>query len=219
MPVPLRIAILISGRGSNMQMLVHTAKSLGVDISLVASDRQAAGIEWAKADGLPTAIFAPKDLGGRRPFQEDILAKTLLASKSDYIFLAGYMAILSASFIDKFSHKIINIHPSLLPKYKGLDTHQRAIDAGETTHGASVHLVTPELDGGPIILQGVVDVNPEDTADQLAERTLAVEHLLYPEILGALAKGHLTTNEGQVRWRETALEALLANHQNLRFED
>lgn len=209
----LRIAILISGRGSNMQKLVAAAADLPVQIVLVAADRQAdvpsaGGINWARNAGLNCKTLLPSDYGGRCPGQERALAEAIEGAEADFIFLAGYMAILSAEFVGRFSNKIINIHPSLLPKYKGLHTHQRALQDDAREHGATVHLVTPALDDGPIILQGVVDVHTDDDADTLASRTLALEHRLYPLVLSALAHAELDIQGGKPIWKQTALDKL-----------
>ena len=219
MSSPLSIAILISGRGSNMQKLVEKAQEIGVSVALIAANKHAGGIEWANENGLKTEIFSPKNYRGGRPEQEIAMAKAIQDTGADYIFLAGYMAILSKDFIDSFSNKIINIHPSLLPKYKGLDTHERALDAGEKQHGATVHLVTPELDDGPTILQAVIDIIPDDTEETLAERTLQQEHILYPAVLQALADDILTIKDGTVIWDKTALNTLYAAHPNLCMGD
>ena len=212
---PLKIAILISGRGSNMQKLVVAAKKLNVEIVLVASDKEAAGITWAKEKNLKTACFLPSDYGGRRPGQELALADAILSTEADYIFLAGYMAILSEDFVQKFSNKIINIHPSLLPKYKGLDTHRRVLETDDTVHGATVHLVTAALDDGPILLQGTVPVLDGDDEDALSTRTLEIEHLIYPEVLSALSTGMLTISGPVPRWNAEFAKKLCADNQQL----
>jgi len=167
---PRRVAILISGRGSNMRALVDRAK--GYNVVLVASNKpQADGLDWARSKGLPTWTFDSK--GVDRSEFDQILADVL----------DGYMRILTPAFIRRFEGRIVNIHPSLLPKYRGLDTHQRVLDAGDTVSGCTVHLVTEELDAGEILGQVEVPVEPEDTAQTLAQRVLAAEHTLYPAML------------------------------------
>ena len=211
----LKIAILISGRGSNMQKLVETAGANNVQVVLVAADKDAEGINWADKHGLTTCIFQPAAFGGRHPGQETALADAILASDADFIFLAGYMAILSEDFVNKFTNKIINIHPSLLPKYKGLNTHGRALENAETMHGATVHIVTAALDDGPILLQGAVPIQKDDDEDSLAKRVLAVEHIIYPEILSALSTKALEIHDGTPKWDKAALTKLLVQYPNL----
>ena len=211
----LKIAILISGRGSNMQKLVETASANNVQVVLVAADKDAEGINWAGKHGLTTCIFQPAAFGGRRPGQETALANAIIASDADFIFLAGYMAILSEDFVNKFTNKIINIHPSLLPKYKGLNTHRRALENAETMHGATVHIVTAALDDGPILLQGAVPIQKDDDEDSLAKRVLAVEHIIYPEILSALSTKTLEIHDGTPKWDKAALTKLLVQYSNL----
>ena len=184
----LKIAILISGRGSNMQKLVEAAATNNVEVVLVAADKDAEGIKWANKHGLTTSIFKAAEFGGRHPGQETALANAIIASDADFIFLAGYMAILSEDFVQKFSNKIINIHPSLLPKYKGLNTHRRAIQNKDKFSGATVHLVTPRLDSGKIILQKKVRISKADTEQTLAKKVLKIEHKLYPAAIEKFLK-------------------------------
>ena len=201
----MRIAVMVSGRGSNM-LRMHDSiaeMKLPVEIAIVISNKECAGIEAAQARGLPTAIHRRSTFDSKQG-QEQAIATTINAVSVDYIFLAGYMAVLSAEFVDKFTHKIINIHPSLLPDFKGLDTHERAIGAGAARHGASVHLVTAALDDGPIIAQASLDLSPDDTAETLAARVLTLEHGLFPLVLAALATGQLTLQAGAVQWHDAA---------------
>lgn len=214
----MKIAILISGRGSNMQALVEAAMPAGIDIVLVAANRQAAGIEWARERDLPTTI-CPLSAFGSRTEQEHALAEAIEAAGADYIFLAGYMAILSADFVARFAGRLINIHPSLLPDYKGLDTHQRALNDSQTQHGASVHMVNAALDDGPVLLQAVVAVHEEDTADTLAARTLRAEHSLYPAVMRALAAGEIQLHPAGFDWDQTALCALLETYPQFRLKN
>lgn len=175
-----RIAILISGRGSNMQALVERAD--GYQVVLVASDRpDAAGLAWARERGLPTFALSPKGIG--KPAFEAQLEKALRDSGTDAIALAGYMRLLSDDFVARWRGRIVNIHPSLLPRYKGLDTHARAIEAGDAEAGCSVHLVTEELDGGEVLGQARVPILRDDTAETLAARVLVAEHRLYPRVV------------------------------------
>jgi formyltetrahydrofolate-dependent phosphoribosylglycinamide formyltransferase len=179
-----KVAILLSGRGSNMMALVEAAEAIDCpyEIALVASDKpEAAGIGWARARGLTVFALSTKRIG-KAAFEADLDA-ALRAANVEAIALAGYMRLLSDDFVARWRGRIVNIHPSLLPKYKGLDTHQRAIDAGDRAAGCSVHVVTEELDAGAVLGQAEVPVLPGDTAETLAARVLAEEHRLYPRIL------------------------------------
>jgi phosphoribosylglycinamide formyltransferase-1 len=175
-----RVAILISGRGSNMQALVEQAR--GYEVVLVASDRpEAGGLAWAAGHGLATWALSAKDIG--KAAFEAALNEALDATGAETIALAGYMRLLSDAFVARWRGRIVNIHPSLLPNYKGLDTHARAIAAGDHYAGCSVHLVTEELDGGRVLGQTRVAILPGDTPDLLAARVLTAEHALYPRTL------------------------------------
>jgi phosphoribosylglycinamide formyltransferase-1 len=193
---PLRIAILISGRGSNMEALASACASgaLAARVAVVIADRgDAAGLEAARARGLETAALVHR--GDRGGFERE-LGAALERHRPDAVALAGFMRVLSAEFVARYLGRMFNIHPSLLPKYRGLDTHRRVLAAGETVHGASVHFVTPELDAGPVVLQSQVAVAPADTAATLAARVLATEHVIYPRVLGWFADGRLAWREG-----------------------
>lgn len=175
-----RVAILISGRGSNMMSLVEQAQ--GYHVVLVASDRpEAPGLAWARERGLATFALSPKGIG--KPAYEAALDAALRDGGTEAIALAGYMRLLSDDFVARWRGRIVNIHPSLLPKYKGLDTHARAIAAGDAEAGCSVHLVTEELDAGEVLGQARVAILPGDTPETLAERVLVEEHRLYPRVL------------------------------------
>ncbi len=189
-----RVAILISGGGSNMIKLVesmtgeHPARAVVVG----SNDPQAAGLARAAAMGVPTFAVDHRAHKGNRAAFEAALLEPLLAARPDILCLAGFMRILTPDFVQLFAGRMLNIHPSLLPKYSGLHTHQRALDAGDAEAGASVHLVTPELDAGPILGQARVPVLPGDTADTLAARVLTQEHRLYPQVLRRFAQDDLT---------------------------
>lgn len=158
----------------------------GIDVALVASDKpDAPGLAWARDRGLATFALSPKGIG--KPAYEAAIDAALRAAGAEVIVLAGYMRLLSDDFVARWRGKIVNIHPSLLPKYKGLDTHARAIAAGDRVAGCSVHIVTEELDGGELLGQAEVPVLPDDTPDALAERVLAAEHRLYPAIVKEFA--------------------------------
>ncbi len=185
-----RVAILISGRGSNM---VALAQSMTGDHParpcLVVSNRPgAAGLTAARDLGIPAALVDHTEFPDRAAFEAQLTA-TLERARPDIICLAGFMRILSPGFVGRWQGRILNIHPSLLPKYKGLDTHARALAAGDTEAGCSVHLVTPELDGGPVLGQARVPILPGDTPEILAQRVLGQERLLYPAVLRRFAEG------------------------------
>lgn len=189
-----RVAILISGGGSNMVKLVesmtgdHPARAVLVG----SNDPQAAGLERARAMGVPSFACDHRAYRGDRAAFETALLEPLLAAQPDILCLAGFMRILTPGFVQRFQGRMLNIHPSLLPKYPGLNTHQRALDAGDDEAGASVHLVTPELDAGPILGQARVPVLPGDNAATLAARVLVQEHRLYPQVLRRFAAGKTT---------------------------
>ncbi len=179
-----KLGILISGRGSNMASLVEAARAPDCPyaVVLVASDKpEAPGLAWAEAQGIAT--FAQSPRGMAKAEYEARIDAALRDAGVEAIALAGYMRLLSDGFVAAWRGRIVNIHPSLLPKYKGLDTHQRAIDAGDASAGCSVHIVTEELDGGELLGQAEVPILPGDTADALAARVLVEEHRLYPRVV------------------------------------
>ncbi|MCM8556961.1 phosphoribosylglycinamide formyltransferase [Sphingomicrobium sediminis] len=179
-PDPRKVAILISGRGSNMRRLVDAADNY--EVVLVASNRpDAPGLAWADKQGIVT--WSKDSRGVDRAAYDAELAHAIEASGAGTVALAGFMRILGPAFIQRFEGRLLNIHPSLLPKYKGLDTHQRALDAGDAEHGCSVHVVTEELDAGEVIAQARVPILEDDTVSTLEARVLAEEHDLYPAAL------------------------------------
>jgi len=187
-----QIAVLVSGSGSNLQALIDNQQRYGYRIAVVLSNiADAYGLVRAQQAGIATCIVNHKDYEGREDFEQAMIT-ALDAYSPNLVVLAGFMRILTPVFIKHYSGKMLNIHPSLLPKFKGLHTHARAIEEKEAEHGASVHFVTAELDGGPIIAQGCVPVLADDTAEQLAKRVLTVEHQLYPAVVAGLAKGIIT---------------------------
>lgn len=194
-----RVAILISGGGSNMVALVRSMQGAhpARPVLVLANDALAGGLVRAAELGVPTAVLDHRPFGGERAAFEMALNDTLAAYAPDIICLAGFMRILTPVFINRWSGRVLNIHPSLLPKYKGLDTHARAIAAGDTEAGCSVHKVTAELDGGPILGQARVPVLPDDTPQSLAARVLVEEHKLYPEVLERFATGEMAPLPGQ----------------------
>jgi phosphoribosylglycinamide formyltransferase-1 len=199
--IMLRLAVLISGRGSNLQSLIaYTAQDVvPARIVKVLADTSAAGLTLAEAAGIPAEIIDHSLYPDRQSF-EHILAEAIETAKVDLICLAGFMRVLSPSFCRRYDGKIINIHPSLLPDYKGLNTHQRALNDGAKHHGCSVHVVTAELDDGPIITQHHVEVKANDDQDTLAARVLTEEHKIYPAVIGAFAANliTITSDQGQV---------------------
>jgi phosphoribosylglycinamide formyltransferase-1 len=182
---PKRVAILISGRGSNMRALVEQAN--GYEVALVASNKlDADGLSWAKERGLSTWARESKGVGKEE--YDRLLSDALEDHEIGTIALAGFMRILSPWFVEQWRGRILNIHPSLLPKYRGLDTHRRAIDAGDAVAGCSVHIVTEELDGGEVLGQAEVPIESDDTPANLEQRVLAAEHRLYPRILSEFVR-------------------------------
>jgi len=177
---PKRVAILISGRGSNMRALVEHAKIY--EVALVASNKpSAAGLEWARAQGLPTWSLDSK-AEGKEGFDRK-MSQALDDHQVGTVALAGFMRILSPWFVDEWRGRILNIHPSLLPLYRGLDTHARALEAGDSISGCSVHIVTEELDAGEVLGRAEVPIEAGDTPASLEQRVLAAEHALYPQVL------------------------------------
>lgn len=198
---PLRLAILISGRGSNMAAIARTCLegNINARVEVVISDRpNAGGLAIARELGIDALTVAWQSAGGREGF-ERIVRETIDAREVDVVVLAGFMRILSAGFTAHYAGRMLNIHPSLLPKYTGLHTHQRVLEARDSEHGASVHFVTAELDGGPLILQSKVPVHPGDSEDELTARVQSTEHVIYPRVIGMLADGRLTWDAGRVR--------------------
>lgn len=195
-----RVAILISGRGSNMMALVEAARANDYPadiVSIVASRPDAAGLAWAKGQGLPTVAIDHKSYATREAFDEAVHA-ALTEARADLIALAGFMRIQSSGFVQKWQGRQLNIHPSLLPLFKGLHPHKQALDAGVKISGCSVHFVTEEMDSGPIVAQAAVPVLDGDTPETLAARILVAEHRLYPHALALVASGRTTLDGGRV---------------------
>jgi phosphoribosylglycinamide formyltransferase-1 len=186
-----RVAILISGGGSNMVALVKsmTGDHPARPVLVLSNDPQAAGLARAQELGVPVAAVDHKVFGKDRAAFEAALQDVLEQAAPDIICLAGFMRILGADFIARWEGRILNIHPSLLPKYRGLHTHARALESGDTHHGCTVHEVTPALDDGPILGQARLRIAPDDTPDRLAQRLLPLEHALYPAVLRRFAAG------------------------------
>ena len=199
-PLVARIAVLISGNGSNLQALIDAQNrgELAADIALVISNKaDAFGLTRARDAGIETAVVAHADYPNREAYDQ-ALRHQLLASSIDLIVLAGFMRILTPAFTAEFAGRMLNIHPSLLPKYPGLHTHKRALEAGDSHQGATVHFVTADLDMGPPVLQGRIRIRPDDTEDFLAKRVLErIEHKIYPLAVKWLAEGRLSEKDGR----------------------
>jgi len=197
-----RVAVLISGRGSNMAALIEAAKEKDypAEIVLVLSNRpEAAGLASARAAGIATEVVDHTKYGKDRAGFERALQTVLDGHRIGIICLAGFMRLLTPWFVSQWQNRLLNIHPALLPAFKGLDTHKRALAAGVEKHGATVHFVVPEMDSGPIIMQGAVPVKPDDTEETLAARVLAVEHRIYPLALRLVAEGRVRVENGRCR--------------------
>jgi phosphoribosylglycinamide formyltransferase-1 len=192
-------AVVISGRGSNMLAIAAAARTrqIPVTIAVVLADRDAPGLTAARELGLPTQQIAARDFASRDAF-DAALAAAIDSSGADYVALAGFMRILGSDFVARYEGRMLNIHPSLLPRHKGLHTHRRALEAGDREHGASVHYVTADLDGGPLIAQAVVPIEPSDDEASLSARVHAVEHMLYPRVCGWVAEDRVTFCNGHV---------------------
>ncbi|WP_220720705.1 phosphoribosylglycinamide formyltransferase [Agarivorans litoreus] len=188
------IVVLISGSGTNLQAIIDACKEgrINASISAVVSNKaDAYGLERAKQAAINTVVVNPKEYSDRESY-DMALAEVIEQHNADLIVMAGFMRILSQAFVERFSGKMLNIHPSLLPKYQGLNTHQRAIDAQDQEHGCSIHFVTPELDGGPVILQAKVPVFSDDDAETLAARVQVQEHAIYPLVVNWFVEGRLS---------------------------
>jgi phosphoribosylglycinamide formyltransferase-1 len=195
-----RVAILISGRGSNMAALIEAAKdkTYPAEIALVVSNRpDAGGLLIAQANGIATEIVDHAASGKDRAVFERSLQVVLEKNRIDIVCLAGFMRLLTAGFVGQWQYRILNIHPALLPAFKGLDTHRRALEAGVAVHGATVHFVVPETDSGPTITQAAVAVWPADTEKELAARVLKVEHRIYPLALKLVAEDRVRVENGR----------------------
>jgi phosphoribosylglycinamide formyltransferase 1 len=195
----LKLAVLISGRGSNLQALIEAARApdYPAEIALVLSNRPTAeGLARAAAAGLPTVVVDHRGFAGRAPFDAEI-DRVLTASGVELVCLAGFMRLFTPGFVERWADRMINIHPSLLPAFKGLHTHERALAAGVRVAGCTVHYVRPEMDEGPIIIQAAVPVLADDDAERLAARVLAAEHRCYPLAVRWIAEGRVRLEAGR----------------------
>ena len=191
------VVILISGSGSNLQALIDQSSADDYSIaSVISNNADAYGLQRATRASIPTLVIDHREFSDRKEF-DLALQQAIDAINPDLLVLAGFMRILGADFVNHFSGRILNIHPSLLPKFQGTRTHERALEAGEKEHGASVHFVTEDLDGGPVIAQERIKVLKDDTADSLQRRVLRKEHSLYPKVVKWYANGRLAMRDGQ----------------------
>ncbi|MEA3275657.1 MAG: phosphoribosylglycinamide formyltransferase [Pseudomonadota bacterium] len=213
---PLPVVVLISGSGSNLQALIDGAQTdLPIVIrAVISNEADAFGLERARRAGIDARVLSHRDFATREEYDQ-ALATLIDRFEPGLIVLAGFMRILTPAFVTRYRGRMFNIHPSLLPKFRGLHTHERALEAGETVHGASVHFVTEELDGGPLVLQARVPVDPGDDPDRLAARVLEQEHRIYPQVVRWFAEGRLRLGEdcrprldGWVLSKPLALERL-----------
>jgi phosphoribosylglycinamide formyltransferase-1 len=196
-----RVGILISGRGSNMRALVEAARdpTFPAEVAVVISNRpQAAGLAWAREQGLPTEIIDHKHYAERSTFDAE-LDRCLASAGVELVCCAGFMRLMTALLVQKWEGRMLNIHPSLLPLFRGLDPQKQALEAGVRISGCTVHYVVPEMDAGPIVAQAAVQVDPDDTPDTLAARILEAEHRLYPHAVRLVASGDVRLEQGRVR--------------------
>jgi phosphoribosylglycinamide formyltransferase-1 len=210
-PKLLPVVVLISGSGSNLQALIDGAqRDLPIRIrAVVSNEPDAFGLERAHRAGIDTRVLCHREYPSRDAY-DAALGSLVEELKPGLVVLAGFMRILTPELVARFKGRMLNIHPSLLPKLRGLHTHQRALDAGERLHGASVHFVTEELDGGPVVLQAQVPVEPNDDADRLAARVLKQEHRIYPQVVRWFAQGRLVLDrDGRPRLDNRILHAPL----------
>ncbi len=204
---PLSVVVLISGSGSNLQAIIDaTANDPSTKVAAVISNRDDAyGLERARTAGIETRVLNHKPYPSREAYDQALI-ELIDSFQPGLVTLAGFMRILSPLFVQHYRGRLLNIHPSLLPKHKGLHTHQRALEAGDRIHGASVHFVTEELDGGPVILQAQVPVKADDTEAQLAARVLQQEHIIYPQVIRWFAEGRIAMNGSQLEMDEKPLD-------------
>ena len=200
------LAILISGRGSNMQALVEA----GLPVSAVISNRaDAAGLEFARSRKIATAVVEHRKFPSREAF-DDALAKEIDQHRPRLVALAGFMRVLGRAFVERYRHRMLNIHPSLLPAFAGLDTHARALAAGVKVHGCTVHFVTPELDSGPVVIQAALPVRSQERPDELAARVLRQEHVIYPRAARWFLEDRLVIQDGLVRVKGNDAQLVMA---------
>lgn len=211
MSEPLRLAVLISGNGSNLQSIIDAIEQgrLDASIALVLSNNaNAHGLTRAANHGIETRVLDHREFASREAF-DDALREILESVAPDLVVLAGFMRILGPALIDAFAQRILNIHPSLLPAYKGLNTHQRALEHNETRHGVSIHLVTADLDDGPVLLQGSYPIAAGETVEDLQRKGHRLEHQMYPQLLQWFSENRLSIHQGRVYFEQHPLETPL----------
>jgi len=204
-----RLVVLASGNGSNFQAIIDACESARLDaemVLLVVNRPDAYALERAQKHGIPSSLIDHKDYPDRESF-DAALAKTIDEARPDWIIMAGFMRILTDGFVERFRGRLINIHPSLLPKYPGMNTHARALEAGDLKHGATVHFVTPTVDAGPPIVQGRLEILDNDDVESLKQRIHGVEHRLYPLAIDWLVKGKIDFERAQKQTRPAAVDA------------
>lgn len=207
----LATVILISGRGSNMQRIVENTLKGQLDISIkavISNEAQAAGLQYAVQQDITTHVIPHTDYDSREAFDQD-LQIAIDRYSPQLVVLAGFMRILTKKFVEHYLGRMINIHPSLLPKYPGLNTHKRALQAQDSIHGASVHYVTPEVDGGPVIIQAQVPIKADDTEQSLAQRVLSKEHIIFSQAIQWIASGELKFSQGRAILETRTLPVIL----------
>lgn len=200
----MRIAVLVSGNGSNLQALIDANLS-GQIIGVVSNKADAYALQRAEKANIATAVISHKDYPNRESF-DDAMHQQLLAWEIDLVILAGFMRILTPNFVSQWQGKMLNIHPSLLPFYKGINTHQRVLNTGDRLHGCTVHFVTAELDAGQSIAQSAIQVSLHDNVESLAQRVHELEHFIYPQVAEWLCNGQLTWTNGQAYFNKKPLE-------------
>ncbi|QBQ15629.1 phosphoribosylglycinamide formyltransferase [Acinetobacter haemolyticus] len=200
----MRIAVLVSGNGSNLQALIDTNLS-GQIIGVLSNKADAYALQRAEDANIATAVISHKDFPTRESFDE-AMHQQLIAWQVDLVILAGFMRILTPNFVSKWQGKMLNIHPSLLPFYKGVNTHQRVLNTGDRLHGCTVHFVTAELDAGQSIAQSAIQVSLNDTVESLAQRVHQLEHFIYPQVVQWFCTGQLTWQNGQAYFNQKPLE-------------
>jgi len=203
-----KILVLISGSGSNLQAFIEAQKNAdfgGEIVAVISNKSDAFGLQRAKKAGIPAISILHTDYSSREAFDQ-ALAQEINKYQADLILLAGFMRILTAEFVAEFQGRLLNIHPSLLPKYTGLRTHKRALDSQDEYHGSSVHFVTEELDGGPVIAQAKTKIKKDDTEEALVSRVLALEHQLYPAVVNMLLRDQIKFKQGEIYFENKKLQ-------------
>lgn len=209
----LKVGVLVSGRGSNLQALIDACADPAFPaeiIHVLSNKADAYGLERAREAGISTSVISHRDYDSRESF-DAALDKELRLLGVEFVCLAGFMRVLTEGFVNAWKGRMINVHPSLLPSFKGLNTHERALEMGVKLHGCSVHFVTPDMDDGPLIVQAAVPVLPDDTPDALAARVLEQEHVIYPRALRLIAEGRARLASGVVKVDGGAAEGALVN--------